>query len=630
MIRKGVTIFLVLFVFFNFSFAKAETLDLKAGWNMISISEGILPVRKLIQDNPQCKFKTPAYWYNPKLKKYETPENIEPIKGYWIYLDSSCKSVIKPYLNVDYPTSLNLSYGWNMISPHKFEFSFIQFSNNCSTQYPLYWYDPSQGQYLIFNKKDLLSPKRGYWIYYSGSRDCKIQSGENNYKIKQQGVNVYHRILIDKQTGFSGILGRGNTLYTEVLTTFDRKLFDTQRSKFEIYDLSGTRLAKIPFKLVSSYLTPIDMELRFYAQWDSKGKASGTYIAVTTLCNKDIPNCKVIRDKFVILPYLPSFSQKLHLNIERVGGDGSKIKFTLWETLGSNTTIKECKLTIIDEDEITNEINVSSKKGTKFITKDFNKAGVYFAVYKCKIEENSYGAQYETEVYSDPKMFYVDFLRKYQPNDIYEIVFVPLNWSSQEDNEFKNSAERAFKLLTSKEPIKEIPKEKIKYYTLEPKDCKDKVTGDLPALKPLSIVYNCVLHSPYKDRFEVAVGICKNDDCLGEEASSKVLGIGAIPDDNPNYTFNSATAGMTSVAVNDPEVILHEMGHNFGLYHINRSMLDYHCPAPGACLGPNKLDCDQDPQIKKSFIMDYCPPMERFGPSAQKYLREHYFKFFLR
>ncbi len=70
------------------------------------------------------------------------------------------------------------------------------------------------------------------------------------------------------------------------------------------------------------------------------------------------------------------------------------------------------------------------------------------------------------------------------------------------------------------------------------------------------------------------------------------------------------------------ETFLHELGHAFGLYHIDVNTLSTQCwVAAGTCNGPNKEDCTFVDEQKKKFFMSYCPNQEEYGYFATNHIR---------
>ncbi len=74
----------------------------------------------------------------------------------------------------------------------------------------------------------------------------------------------------------------------------------------------------------------------------------------------------------------------------------------------------------------------------------------------------------------------------------------------------------------------------------------------------------------------------------------------------------------------------HELGHNFGLYHIEpeEKPPTSWCGKPaGACKGVNADDC-KDPKAY-SDTMSYCSPEDHFGPQAYSYMKLKFFNKYL-
>ena len=74
----------------------------------------------------------------------------------------------------------------------------------------------------------------------------------------------------------------------------------------------------------------------------------------------------------------------------------------------------------------------------------------------------------------------------------------------------------------------------------------------------------------------------------------------------------------------------HELGHNFGLYHIEpkEKPITSRCGKPaGACSGVNAEDCKDSNAYRD--IMSYCSPEDHFGPQAYNYMKIKYFSKYL-
>ncbi|MFH7904058.1 MAG: hypothetical protein QW409_03875 [Candidatus Aenigmatarchaeota archaeon] len=84
---------------------------------------------------------------------------------------------------------------------------------------------------------------------------------------------------------------------------------------------------------------------------------------------------------------------------------------------------------------------------------------------------------------------------------------------------------------------------------------------------------------------------------------------------------SSSTAHFCSMYVCIPT---HELGHQLGLGHVNCNVDCHACYYYSFFNGPapNCPDCNHPERAK--FIMDYCPPMESFGPAGYKFLSEEF------
>lgn len=185
--------------------------------------------------------------------------------------------------------------------------------------------------------------------------------------------------------------------------------------------------------------------------------------------------------------------------------------------------------------------------------------------------------------------------------DTFDLVFVPLNYSSYDINEFRNLADAAFNRFLRDSPFRELaqPLRKVKSHLLE----------NNPAFQCRSLTDDCLAQvvkfgqsAQYKGTADLVMGICKN--CF-EVAAGAAEAIAS------KFSVTDQLFGA--------EAVLHEFGHNLGLYHLNSP--DPNCGiAAGACQWPNGADCGS-PDVSK-FYMTYCPFKQRYGPAGYKYMRE--------
>ena len=132
-------------------------------------------------------------------------------------------------------------------------------------------------------------------------------------------------------------------------------------------------------------------------------------------------------------------------------------------------------------------------------------------------------------------------------------------------------------------------------------------------------IYRKALKSKYGEIFDLVVGLCKGWQCVFRGLG--IVGTGLLP--GITSVVDLTTGSLEVGTVPGFMAAIHEMGHNFGLYHVKAG-----CREGGPCQGPNASDC-KEPD-RKNFIMDYCYPMEYFGPAAYRYLKNVIFKDYLK
>jgi hypothetical protein len=114
----------------------AFSLDLHAGWNMISSPVGTVELSPIQGD---CSFSSGPWWWNGT--SYQIATMIEPAKGYWVLISNPC--TMQAFGNHT-SEGLTLVSGWNMISSSG---SWIMMNTGgCSLISGLWWYDGSSYQ----------------------------------------------------------------------------------------------------------------------------------------------------------------------------------------------------------------------------------------------------------------------------------------------------------------------------------------------------------------------------------------------------------------------------------------------------------------------------------------------------
>lgn len=198
--------------------------------------------------------------------------------------------------------------------------------------------------------------------------------------------------------------------------------------------------------------------------------------------------------------------------------------------------------------------------------------------------------------------------------DVYDIVFVPLNYNSGEYDLFRQKAEATFDTFLPKSPFRTCsnPEYHVRAHYL------DDMGGGCGSSGPNAICDECprtardrVLNSNLANTWDKIVGICKGNSCSpGTGICGCAMG---IPGDA------SATNQINCGSTPPSNVGVHEMGHTQGLYHVEK------CGATGGCTGPNAGDCAVTPESRqRDFFMSYCN-QNKYGPDAYSHLENDVF-----
>ncbi len=142
-------------------------LDLKAGWNMVSV-----PV---VPDNtaPSSVFagNDGMYTWNPVSKSYVVPPAIEPDKGYWVHVVSDL--IVHVTGAPSTAGESELSKGWNMAGSMRLFVidmdDVIDTPSDSIVRSSIYEWNQVDRRY---DSATVLQPGKGYWI--NGVRDCQI------------------------------------------------------------------------------------------------------------------------------------------------------------------------------------------------------------------------------------------------------------------------------------------------------------------------------------------------------------------------------------------------------------------------------------------------------------------------
>jgi hypothetical protein len=199
----------------------------------------------------------------------------------------------------------------------------------------------------------------------------------------------------------------------------------------------------------------------------------------------------------------------------------------------------------------------------------------------------------------------------------YLLVFVPIGYGS-DFNSFKNDAEKSFDAFLARIPLKECSDERsrIESYIVNPSEssqCQISTCYDICSdcnSKALACA-NSILG--IQGKINKVAALCKGSTCPG--ACGCANGI-------PGTASSSNMATCRGVLYEIPS---HEIGHTMGLGHVDCDVACHACP-PYA----NNCNCpDCSEPDKRPFIMDYCYPMERYGPAAYQCLKEGEFKSYM-
>ncbi|MBI2674912.1 MAG: hypothetical protein HYX24_00515 [Candidatus Aenigmarchaeota archaeon] len=188
--------------------------------------------------------------------------------------------------------------------------------------------------------------------------------------------------------------------------------------------------------------------------------------------------------------------------------------------------------------------------------------------------------------------------------------YVAIGFSESQKDLFLDSAKKTYEYMWKERyPTKECsdPLARVRPYYIGPEICGSggcsKLCGDC-----ISAGRACIQKAGLAgkiDKFAVITAGAGFGGCAAN-----------IPNDGSStgYLPPEGTGWKPSGNVFTHNIVAHETGHAFGLYHVEG------CGAQGTCMGPNAADC-RLPEHHE-FVMDYCNPFNRFGPAGYKYMKE--------
>ena len=203
---------------------------------------------------------------------------------------------------------------------------------------------------------------------------------------------------------------------------------------------------------------------------------------------------------------------------------------------------------------------------------------------------------------------------------VYNIVFVPLYYSTTDTDLFRNNAQQSFDYFVSVSPFRECsnPLSRVKLLIIDPKDCQVSSCSDICS-DCQSRAMSCVSNSPYNGVWDKVIGLCKGNSCRGACGCAN-----GIPADSSLTNFQDCRAPAYRIPS-------HEGGHSFGLYHLRSTSGVNGCwdNEGGPCQGPNRADCQLSANEISECIMPYCPSMNKYCPAGYDHLKNVVFKDYL-
>ena len=143
-------------------------IDLKAGWNMVSIP--IIPdnnsVQAIFGSIPTLATVPVKTWVSPLFMEVD---KLEPKKGYWVFTPAATTICVtgKPITN----TTLNLKAGWNMVGTVGLEnMTIAAIPNQVSICPAVTWISPS------FIETDIIEPGKAAWVFVT--QNTIVTTGE--------------------------------------------------------------------------------------------------------------------------------------------------------------------------------------------------------------------------------------------------------------------------------------------------------------------------------------------------------------------------------------------------------------------------------------------------------------------
>lgn len=190
----------------------------------------------------------------------------------------------------------------------------------------------------------------------------------------------------------------------------------------------------------------------------------------------------------------------------------------------------------------------------------------------------------------------------------FTVVAVPIAYSANDYADFYGKAKPEVDILANYLPV---DNELIRVHYIDPKVCPDLKCKDV-CTDCQDAALSCARKAGLASFADRLVAVSKTDVMTYYGSQSLLLCgcAGGIP----SFTSVSRSRLYVPEGVYCYATVVHEAGHQLGLYHVNSAGDE-----GGACQGPNAADCND--ARKPTDLMGYAVPTDHFGPAALNYLK---------
>lgn len=197
-----------------------------------------------------------------------------------------------------------------------------------------------------------------------------------------------------------------------------------------------------------------------------------------------------------------------------------------------------------------------------------------------------------------------------QCRSAYTIAVVPLGYASGEYDAFYNAAQPEVQLVAQYIPMNN---QYLRVHYVNPSVCANLQCTDV-CRDCQSTSTECARRAGLVGVADKVVAVSKGD--VATYINGQPLLLCGCAAGIPSYTSVSRSRLYVTGGVYCYQTVIHELGHQLGLYHVNAVGNE-----GGACQGPNAADCND--ANKMTDIMGYAWPQDHFGPAANTYLRSN-------